>query len=170
MAEIVIFSGTTEGRNISKWLSTKKVSHFVCVASEYGEQVMDPDPYAIVKMGRLDENQMKQLFINENIKLVAEKDKEAIALVKSGLKDQAVVEVTNFTNARAAYIFDKWQHLENYLLVKYMDGNVKHQNPDGSFSNNGYSEKIPASPLHPEHSESWLRSIIQEHGDVIRVK
>lgn len=109
-------------------------------------------------------------YENENIKLVAEKDKEATALVKSGLKDQAVVEVTNFTNARAAYIFDKWQHLENYLLVKYMDGNVKIQNPDGSFKNNGNSDKIPDGPLHPDHSESWLRSIIQEHGDVIRVK
>jgi len=109
-------------------------------------------------------------YENDNLKLVAEKDKEAIALLNSGMKEQAIVEVTNFSNARAAYIFDIWKHLEDYLLVKYMDGNIKYQNPDGSFKTNGYTDKISASPMHPDHSESWLRSIVKEHGDVIRVK
>lgn len=61
---IVIFSGTTEGRRLSAYLSSKKVKHDVCVATESGELVMEPDEYAMVHVGRLDEDGI-QNFLRE---------------------------------------------------------------------------------------------------------
>ena len=44
-------------------------------------------------------------------------------------------------------MFKKWKELDEYLLVKYIDGNVKRQNPDGSFKDNGSGKNIPANRL-----------------------
>lgn len=121
MAEIVIFSGTTEGRNISKWLSTKKVSHFVCVASEYGEQVMDHDPYAIVKMGRLDEEQIEQLFINEKIKLVVDATHPYANIVTENIKNAA--DNTNVVYKRLERESDININREN-MKIKYFEDAV----------------------------------------------
>ncbi len=52
--KIVIFSGTTEGRRLSEMLCAQKVSHFVCVATAYGSDVMKHSEYATVNIGRMD--------------------------------------------------------------------------------------------------------------------
>jgi len=54
--------------------------------------------------------------------------------------------------------------------VKFMDGNVKRQNEDGSFQDNGSGKPIPASPLHPKFRERWLRGVVKDHGAVMEVK
>ena len=65
MKRIVIFSGTTEGRQLSALLSGQKIDHFVCVATQYGSDIMNKDPYALIRTGRMDAGQMT-LFLNEN--------------------------------------------------------------------------------------------------------
>ena len=44
--EIVIFSGTTEGRMLSEFLVKNKIKHIVYVANEYGKMVMERNEYA----------------------------------------------------------------------------------------------------------------------------
>lgn len=61
----LIFSGTTEGRRISERLSEAGISHIVCVATAYGELVMEKSPYADVRIGRLSEPKMETLINNE---------------------------------------------------------------------------------------------------------
>ena len=51
MMKPVIFSGTTEGRELSEALSAKHISHIVCVATEYGRLVMHPDHFADIREG-----------------------------------------------------------------------------------------------------------------------
>lgn len=68
---IIIFSGTTEGREISSFLSENRIKHTVCVATEYGNLVMDKSEYAYVYTGRLDENEMIP-FIKENGSIVVD--------------------------------------------------------------------------------------------------
>ena len=59
---VIIFSGTTEGRQISERLSGVGIEHIVCVATGYGELVMQPDPYADIRQGRLDADEMRMLI------------------------------------------------------------------------------------------------------------
>ena len=60
--EIVIFSGTTEGRMLSEFLVKNKIKHIVYVATEYGKMVMERNEYALVFDQRLDKNQMIDMF------------------------------------------------------------------------------------------------------------
>ena len=60
--KIVIFSGTTEGRQLSGMLCEYGFPHTVCVATEYGCDVMPPNPLVTVKVGRLDTDKMTGLL------------------------------------------------------------------------------------------------------------
>ncbi len=65
MSRPLIFSGTTEGRTLSEKLTASGISHIVCVATEYGELVMEPSEYADVRMGRMSGLEMYDLMKSE---------------------------------------------------------------------------------------------------------
>ncbi len=58
----VIFSGTTEGRKLSELLSESGISHHVCVASEYGADIMTKNDAAVVHVGRMEKEDMVSFF------------------------------------------------------------------------------------------------------------
>lgn len=62
MKKIVIFSGTTEGRRLSELLSNKRIKHTVCVATQYGSDVMEENAYACIRVGRMDAAGMEAFF------------------------------------------------------------------------------------------------------------
>lgn len=78
--------------------------------------------------------------------------------------------LTDYSVNTAQGIFTEWVGLEVFLLLKYMDGNVKGQNPDGSFINNGFSERIPGSISNPGYTDKWKESVVKDHGAIIEVK
>ena len=67
--KVVIFGGTTEGRQLAEYLiqlNKKKKSHtielHVCVASEYGAQVLPEDAALKVHVGRLEQADMQEFL------------------------------------------------------------------------------------------------------------
>lgn len=64
MSEVLIFAGTTEGRQLSEALVLAGVAHTVCVATEYGEVVLKEHPLVSVHTGRMDEQTIRN-FISE---------------------------------------------------------------------------------------------------------
>ena len=78
--------------------------------------------------------------------------------------------LTTYSIAQAQSLFDTWKELDIYLLVKYMDGNVKKENGHGTFLNNGYSDRIPASPDQPGYSDKWKEVVAKDAGEVLEVK
>ena len=82
---------------------------------------------------------------------------------------KVVKYVTDYSVETAQNQFATWQALEVELLVKFMDGNVKPQNVDGSFKHTEYSEGQPESIEWPGYTDLWKETVVQEHGDVIRV-
>ena len=109
-------------------------------------------------------------YENENVELVKEYDARALKMVENGNENQAKRMLTEWCQHRSQYLFDTWTDMSNYLLVKFMDGNVKRQNEDGSFQDNGSGKPIPASPLHPKFRERWLRGVVKDHGDVMEIR
>lgn len=85
--------------------------------------------------------------------------------------DQAVAQekvkalLTDWSDRIAERMFKRWKMLSNHLLVKYIDGNIKKQNPDGSFKTNGYSKSIPEMPSQPGYSEKWKEAVAKDLGD-----
>ncbi len=56
---VVVFSGTSEGREISEYLNDKKIFAEVFVATDYGKNVMRDLPYINVNVGRLGKDEIK---------------------------------------------------------------------------------------------------------------
>jgi dipeptidase len=67
--------------------------------------------------------------------------------------------LTRFSVSQANELFKKWKALDEYLLVKFIDGNTKRQNEDGSFKNNGHSDRVPPQPLFPGYSDTYKRAV-----------
>ena len=78
--------------------------------------------------------------------------------------------LTRFSVDNAQKIFDKWVALEQLPLVKYIDGNVKAQNPDGSFVTNEHTDCIPANITQPGYTDKWKEAVAKDHGEVIEEK
>ena len=75
--------------------------------------------------------------------------------------------LTDFSVSNAQKIFNKWVALEQLLLVKYIDGNVKAQNPDGTFVTNGHTDCIPAGITQLGYTDKWKEAVARDHGEVI---
>ena len=75
--------------------------------------------------------------------------------------------LTDFSVGNAQKIFDKWVALEQLLLVKFIDGNVKAQNEDGSFVTNEHTDCIPAKITQPGYTEKWKEAVAKDHGATI---
>ena len=74
---------------------------------------------------------------------------------------------TWFSTSTADEATARWKKLGEYLMVKYMDGNVKKE-VDGHFMDNGYG--LSAMPDFPGYDEAYYRSIIESAGERLKVK
>ena len=87
MDRILVFAGTTEGRMLSSWLCKKNTGHTLCIATEYGEQVLTEHPCAHVKMGRMDAGQIAEFMKNEGIEVVVDATHPYAAVVTENIKE-----------------------------------------------------------------------------------
>ncbi len=65
---LLIFGGTIEGRQVSEYLVGRHIRHTVCVATEYGEEVLQTDAdsaWRTIHQGRMDKEQMRK-FLRDN--------------------------------------------------------------------------------------------------------
>lgn len=97
---------------------------------------------------------------NEKIAEVAAKDAEFAKLNSTVTMKKAVTE---YSVATAQNLWEKWSNLDNYLMVKYIDGNIKKQDAEGNFLNNGHHPAQPAFPDQPGYSEKFLRAIAEDN-------
>jgi dipeptidase len=74
--------------------------------------------------------------------------------------------LTNYSVKMAQNTFSQWKLLSEYLLVKYIDGNIKKEK-DGKFEKNRWD--YPVMPLQPGYSDAWKRSVIQDTGSKLLV-
>ena len=88
--------------------------------------------------------------------LVPAIDKVAVGMSEA----DARVFLTDFSVAQAENSTAAWKKLGEYLLVKYMDGNIKKEK-DGKFVQNEY--KIPTSIIRAGYPEEFLRKMIKEY-------
>ncbi len=70
--------------------------------------------------------------------------------------------LTNYSGEMAQNTFKQWETLREYLLVKYIDGNIKKEK-DGKFERNSWGN--PVMPLQPGYNDAWKKSVIQDTGD-----
>jgi len=88
--------------------------------------------------------------------LVPAMDKVAIGMSEP----DARTFLTNFSCSQAENSTTAWKKLGEYLLVKYMDGNIKKEK-DGKFIQNEY--KIPPTIIRAGYPEEFLRQMVKEN-------
>ncbi|MDD2797588.1 MAG: C69 family dipeptidase [Bacteroidales bacterium] len=79
---------------------------------------------------------------------------------------EAISFLTNYSVTSAQATTERWQRLSEYLLVKYIDGNVKKER-NGKFLRNKYGTS--AFPSQPGYDPQFYKSIVKDAGDRLKV-
>lgn len=83
----------------------------------------------------------------------------------ANLSDTRMVNELNlFSNNAANQMMKRWKELDQFLLVKYIDGNIKHEQ-------NGRFETTPTGvvkyPAQPKYPDWYYEQVVRDHGEVI---
>lgn len=70
MKKVLVFGGTSEGRKIAYTLSTNGIMVYLCVATDYGHQIVEENDFLQVHKGRLDVEAMKELCTENRFDLI----------------------------------------------------------------------------------------------------
>ena len=76
--------------------------------------------------------------------------------------------LTDYSTVTAQALFEKWDSLDKYLLIKYIDGNEKAEDKKG-FIDNGNGCNIPDKIKQSGYSEKWKRAVAEDNGAVLKV-
>ena len=102
---------------------------------------------------------------NKFVSYVPVIDKAAETLYASN-PDQARKFITEYSVNEANNMTSRWKQLGQYLLVKYMDGNIKREK-DGHFERT--ETGMPPSPIFAGYPEWWYKEIAKATGDSKKV-
>ncbi|MBN1154966.1 C69 family dipeptidase [candidate division KSB1 bacterium] len=81
-------------------------------------------------------------------------DAAANSLIKESPR-LAIDYLTNYSERCSATTVKRWRELGEFLIYKYMDGNVKNERGEVT---------------HPGYPESWYRKIVEQDGDKLKMK
>lgn len=99
---------------------------------------------------------------------VPQMDSQLADLVEKGRIRKAKKLLTEYSVDTAQKQFEEWVKLEELLLVKFIDGNVKAQNPDGSFKHSKYYEGEPDGLAQPGYTDFWKEAVANSpHAKVL---
>ena len=77
-----------------------------------------------------------------------------------------VGELNRFSNDRAERMMRRWKELDELLLMKYIDGNIKHEK-DGKIETT--ETGVVRFPQQPPYPAWFYRQIVEDKGEVLRV-
>lgn len=86
MKKLLIFGGTAEGRRLCEYLQDRKIRHTVCVATEYGEEVLGQSEYTQILCGRLDVQEMEALIRDGGYGIVVDATHPYAAVVSGNVR------------------------------------------------------------------------------------
>lgn len=161
MTEIVLFGGTSEGRALCELLGKKRVSTLLCVATEYGEALLEPCDTLRVRAGRLDESEMEALLRAEKPRAVIDATHPYAAEVseniraaceKAGVKRLRLLREAMGSGGCAAF-----SRMEE--LVGWLDGR-----PGTVFSTLGAKEAAALAVVGGYRDRVWLRILPDAAG------
>lgn len=107
------------------------------------------------------QNELETGFIQQ----ISNTDKKALEYYAYDSR-KARLFLTEYSKNTAESTVNQWRKLGEFLLVKYLDGNVKKEK-DGEFLRNPWG--YPQSPSFPGYPDAWKQKVIEQTGDRLRV-
>ena len=99
---------------------------------------------------------------------VPEMDAKLAKLVERGRIRKARRLMTKYSVETAQKQFADWKALEELLLVKFIDGNIKAQEADGSFSHTEYGIGLPKGLQYGGYNQIWKDAVARDpHAPVL---
>ena len=86
MNKVIVFAGTTEGREICSFLKKYEIASLACTATEYGKCRIEEGGALTVRSGRLTEEEMEQLFGEEQPEMVIDATHPYADLVSENIR------------------------------------------------------------------------------------
>lgn len=96
MCKVILFGGTTEGKDMAEFLAEHQVETLVCVATEYGATRMKDSPYMRISHERLDREAMEALIEAEKPEIVVDATHPYAKEVTANIKDACQVQNTEY--------------------------------------------------------------------------
>jgi len=75
--------------------------------------------------------------------------------------------LTDYVHNQARITVKKWQELGQFLMVKYLDGNI-HPEEDGEFLRNEHGNPAPAE--FPGYDEEYYERVVDDAGEKLKMK
>ena len=132
MKEILIFAGTTEGRELSEYLAAAGIAHTLCVATEYGKIVLKEHPCVKVHKGRMDREEMEIYIKNGNFGAVVDATHPYAEVVTQNIRhamqdmDIPYLRLKRESNVTSSY--EKIQYFKDSVscarALEKTDGNI----------------------------------------------
>lgn len=132
MKEILIFAGTTEGRELSEYLAAAGIAHTLCVATEYGKIVLKEHPCVKVHEGRMDREEMEIYIKNGNFGAVVDATHPYAEVVTQNIRramqdmDIPYLRLKRESNVTSSY--EKIQYFKDSVscarALEKTDGNI----------------------------------------------
>lgn len=130
MCKILIFGGTTEGRELADFCGKNKIGAYISVTTDYGAQLIPKSEHITVLTGKIGGSQILDFIKNSGIKLVvdathpyAEKITRNIQYACEALNINRIRVIRNRTAfVRDGIYFDDINSLVNYLNER--SGNI----------------------------------------------
>ena len=85
MYKLCVFAGTTEGRELVRFLCAQGVKVTACVATEYGETLLEEGENLTVSARRMDRQEMADLFRREGFRMVVDATHPYAAVVTENI-------------------------------------------------------------------------------------
>ncbi len=86
MSEILIFGGTSEGREIAEFCSEKGIKIGISVTTDYGAELLPRNENVKIFIGKLDIFQIKKLITEKNFKLIIDATHPYAVLASENIK------------------------------------------------------------------------------------
>ncbi|MDR2511689.1 MAG: C69 family dipeptidase [Bacteroidales bacterium] len=115
----------------------------------------------MIKDIRKVQNELETNFVKQSIdngKAWASKDELELVMLAN-----------RYSNDQAYYTFKRWQELDQYLLVKYIDGNIKKEE-NGKFKTTEYGKDRIDFPMQPRYPDSFYKQIVDQKGTELEEK
>ncbi len=77
-------------------------------------------------------------------------------------------ELTELSHKLSAEMMEGWNRLDQQLLTRYIDGNIKYLTPDGTIETTPTG--VVRFPQQPPYPDWFYRQIVNDHGDVLQAK
>ena len=102
-SKILIFAGTTEGRELAEFLSEREVEAEISVATEYGETLLSPGPFLKIHQGRMEEGEMEAFFREEEIGTVVDATHPYAVVVSENIREACTHTGTEYIRLLRLY-------------------------------------------------------------------